>query len=129
MPYFTFNDGMTYKLIENSKLIRKLNRKYNRLSWEKRVTTNHVGPKVYEQGPGLRGYRSEVFHVFNNNFVWPKWMRADISARCEPVIFGIGKVKRRKQTYFFAVRPDEHSECSRLWFSMDEGTKVVSIDD
>ena len=55
MAYFTFNDGMTYKLVEDSKLIRKLNRKYNRLSWEKRVTTNHVGPKVYEQGPGLRG--------------------------------------------------------------------------
>ena len=130
MPYFTFNNGEALPLIEDPKLVRKLNRKYNRLSYTKKITTNSLarvnGPRVY-------GYRSEIFHIFFNKNPWAKKVSMNMSERlaieCVPAIYGIGKIRHSGKLYFFCVRLGEDSECSRLWFKMDEGTKVVNVDD
>ncbi len=130
MPYFTFNNGEALPLIEDLKLVRKLNRKYNRLSYTKKITTNsmtRIGhPRVY-------GYKSEIFHLFFNKRPWAKKvsekMSEQLAIKCEPVIYGIGKVLHKGQTFFFCTRIDEYSEYSRLWFNMDEGTKVVNVND
>ena len=133
MIKYTFNNGKEYPLIQDSKLIAKLNKRYRKIS---RINNNFFYPGWDKESVYyivdlnlFHGARSEIYDYWFSDKVDQYWETVkDLPITANMVldmsVTPISSVVHKGEFYFFCLRHDEGAEPFRLWFKLDDGVVV-----
>mgnify|MGYP001179651083 CR=1 FL=1 len=133
MIKYRFNNGKEYPLIQDGKLIAKLNKRSKICEINKDVffPAWHEESAYYIIDLNLfHGARSEIYDYWFSDKVDQYWEATKVEGSWRAnIVFDlsitpIATVVHKKEVYFFCVRHDETAEPSRLWFKLDDGVTV-----
>ncbi len=134
MIKYRFNNGKEYPLIQDSKLITKLNKRYSKISrcnkgfffpgWGKESVYYIIDLNLFN------GARSEIYDYWFSDKVDQYWEATKVEGSWRAnIVFDLSvtpfiTVVHKKEVYFFCVRHDESAEPFRLWFKLGDGVTV-----